>query len=88
MPQEAISPSQPYHGVGEAGNEFVIPTQNNRGRGKMLLAQAASHLGMSVVPSGGAANQVSSSQATTTSPSSVSSIGGSVSMNGTFKLPA
>ncbi|MEW6979551.1 transglycosylase SLT domain-containing protein [Bacillus pumilus] len=71
--------------VGEAGNEFVIPTQNNRGRGKMLLAQAASHLGMSVVPSGGAANQVSSSQATTTSPSSVSSIGGSVSMNGNIQ---
>ncbi len=50
--------------IGEAGNEFVIPTQNNRGRGKMLLAQAASHLGMSVVPSSsGAASPVSSSPA-------------------------
>lgn len=38
--------------IGEAGREFVIPTENNKGRGKMLLAQAASHLGMSVVPSG------------------------------------
>lgn len=71
--------------VGEAGNEFVIPTQNNRGRGKMLLAQAASHLGMSVVPSGGAGNQVASSSAPTTSPSSVGSIGGSVSMNGNIQ---
>ncbi|MED2976580.1 transglycosylase SLT domain-containing protein [Bacillus swezeyi] len=35
--------------IGEAGNEFVIPTQNNRGRGKMLLAQAATQLGMQVV---------------------------------------
>ncbi|MCY7500690.1 transglycosylase SLT domain-containing protein [Bacillus pumilus] len=38
--------------IGEAGKEFVIPTENNKGRGKMLLAQAASHLGMSVMPSG------------------------------------
>ncbi|MGN7043634.1 transglycosylase SLT domain-containing protein, partial [Bacillus safensis] len=38
--------------IGEAGKEFVIPTENNKGRGKMLLAQAASHLGMSVVPNG------------------------------------
>ncbi|PCK20326.1 transglycosylase [Bacillus pumilus] len=68
--------------VGEAGNEFVIPTQNNRGRGKMLLAQAASHLGMSVVPSGGAANSVSSSPAS--NPSS-SAIGGSVSMSGNIQ---
>ncbi|WP_342499707.1 transglycosylase SLT domain-containing protein [Bacillus sp. FSL M7-0791] len=65
--------------VGEAGNEFVIPTQNNRGRGKMLLAQAASQLGMSVVPSG-----VSSSPAppAVVSSSSVGSIDGSVSMTG------
>ncbi|PAD38605.1 transglycosylase SLT domain-containing protein [Terribacillus sp. 7520-G] len=35
--------------IGEAGNEFVIPTQNNKGRGKMLLAQAANKLGMNVV---------------------------------------
>ncbi|MEE3677871.1 transglycosylase SLT domain-containing protein [Bacillus safensis] len=70
--------------IGEAGNEFVIPTQNNRGRGKMLLAQAASHLGMSVIPSGTAGNQVSSSPAPTAvaASSSVGSIDGSVSMTG------
>ncbi|MCZ2736720.1 transglycosylase SLT domain-containing protein [Bacillus safensis] len=70
--------------VGEAGNEFVIPTQNNRGRGKMLLAQAASQLGMSVVPSGAAGNSVSSSPAPTAvaASSSVGSIDGSVSMTG------
>ncbi|MCM3139303.1 transglycosylase SLT domain-containing protein [Bacillus safensis] len=70
--------------VGEAGNEFVIPTQNNRGRGKMLLAQAASQLGMSVMPSGAAGNQVSSSPAPTAvaASSSVGSIDGSVSMTG------
>ncbi|MGG0687447.1 transglycosylase SLT domain-containing protein [Bacillus safensis] len=70
--------------VGEAGNEFVIPTQNNRGRGKMLLAQAASQLGMSVVPSGAAGNSVSSSPAPTAvaSSSSVGSIDGSLSMTG------
>jgi len=69
--------------VGEAGNEFVIPTQNNRGRGKMLLAQAASQLGMSVMSSGAAGNQVSSSPAPTAvaASSSVGSIDGSVSMN-------
>ncbi|MCM3149675.1 transglycosylase SLT domain-containing protein [Bacillus pumilus] len=73
--------------VGEAGNEFVIPTQNNRGRGKMLLAQAASHLGMSVMPSGAAGNQVSSSPAPTAvaSSSSVGSIDGSVSMTGNIQ---
>ncbi|MCY7739067.1 MULTISPECIES: transglycosylase SLT domain-containing protein [Bacillus] len=70
--------------VGEAGNEFVIPTQNNRGRGKMLLAQAASQLGMSVVPSGAAGNSVSSSPAPTAvaASSSVGSIDGSVSVTG------
>ncbi|MGE6524632.1 transglycosylase SLT domain-containing protein [Bacillus safensis] len=73
--------------VGEAGNEFVIPTQNNRGRGKMLLAQAASQLGMSVMPSGAAGNQVSSSPAPTAvaASSSVGSIDGSVSMTGDIK---
>ncbi|MGX9290510.1 transglycosylase SLT domain-containing protein [Bacillus sp. A015] len=72
--------------VGEAGNEFVIPTQNNRGRGKMLLAQAASHLGMSVVPSSsGAASPVSSSPAPAAPNASVGSIGGSVSMNGNIQ---
>ncbi|MGG5179344.1 transglycosylase SLT domain-containing protein [Bacillus sp. MM09(2025)] len=73
--------------VGEAGNEFVIPTQNNRGRGKMLLAQAASHLGMSVMPSGVTGNQVSSSSAPTAvaSSSSVGSIDGSVSMTGNIQ---
>ncbi|MED1015341.1 transglycosylase SLT domain-containing protein [Bacillus atrophaeus] len=35
--------------IGEAGKEFVIPVDNNKGRGKMLLSQAASKLGMSVV---------------------------------------
>ncbi|WP_441004811.1 transglycosylase SLT domain-containing protein [Bacillus sp. PsM16] len=78
--------------IGEAGNEFVIPTQNNRGRGKMLLAQAASHLGMSVVPSNsGAASPVSSSSApiTPNAPAapntSAGSIGGTVSMNGNIQ---
>ncbi|MDI3080527.1 transglycosylase SLT domain-containing protein [Bacillus licheniformis] len=53
--------------IGEAGNEFVIPTENNRGRGKMLLAQAATKLGMRVVDDmgasagdGGASSPVSS----------------------------
>ncbi|WOI40459.1 transglycosylase SLT domain-containing protein [Bacillus altitudinis] len=72
--------------IGEAGNEFVIPTQNNRGRGKMLLAQAASHLGMSVVPSSsGAASPVSSSPAPITPNASAGSIGGTVSMNGNIQ---
>ncbi|MED4802645.1 phage tail tape measure protein [Bacillus atrophaeus] len=35
--------------IGEAGKEFVIPVDNNKGRGKMLLSQAASKLGLSVV---------------------------------------
>ncbi|MGJ5835880.1 transglycosylase SLT domain-containing protein [Bacillus sp. G402] len=47
--------------IGEAGKEFVIPTENNRGRGKMLLAQAASHLGMSVVPNGSSPTSPASS---------------------------
>ncbi|MGG1960734.1 transglycosylase SLT domain-containing protein [Bacillus pumilus] len=47
--------------IGEAGKEFVIPTENNKGRGKMLLAQAASHLGMSVVPNGASPASPSSS---------------------------
>ncbi|MGM0967128.1 MAG: transglycosylase SLT domain-containing protein [Bacillota bacterium] len=47
--------------IGEAGKEFVIPTENNRGRGKMLLAQAASHLGMSVVPNGASPTSPASS---------------------------
>lgn len=34
--------------IGEAGNEYVIPTENNIGRGRMLLHQAASDLGMQV----------------------------------------
>ncbi|MEH7795628.1 transglycosylase SLT domain-containing protein [Bacillus safensis] len=69
--------------IGEAGNEFVIPTQNNRGRGKMLLAQAASHLGMSVVPNGASPTSPSSSSSPMrpASASSVStSAGGSVSI--------
>ncbi|MEK4020399.1 transglycosylase SLT domain-containing protein [Bacillus sp. FSL K6-3176] len=47
--------------IGEAGNEFVIPTENNKGRGKMLLAQAASHLGMSIVPNGSSPTSPASS---------------------------
>ncbi|WGU99153.1 transglycosylase SLT domain-containing protein [Bacillus altitudinis] len=47
--------------IGEAGKEFVIPTENNKGRGKMLLAQAASHLGMSVVPNGSSPTSPASS---------------------------
>ncbi|SCV40861.1 Phage tail length tape-measure protein [Bacillus subtilis] len=42
--------------IGEAGKEFVIPVDNNRGRGKMLLSQAASKLGMQVVDDMGAAS--------------------------------
>ncbi len=34
--------------IGEAGHEYVIPTQNNRGRGRMLLARAAHDLDMHV----------------------------------------
>ncbi|MCY8464865.1 transglycosylase SLT domain-containing protein [Bacillus atrophaeus] len=64
--------------IGEAGKEFVIPVDNNRGRGKMLLAQAASKLGMRVVddmasvsaPSGGA------TASTSTSTSALSTAGG------------
>ncbi|WP_352426833.1 transglycosylase SLT domain-containing protein [Bacillus sp. FSL K6-2865] len=46
--------------IGEAGKEFVIPVDNNRGRGKMLLSQAASKLGMRVVDDMGAASAQSS----------------------------
>ncbi|MED1228154.1 transglycosylase SLT domain-containing protein, partial [Bacillus nakamurai] len=42
--------------IGEAGKEFVIPVDNNRGRGKMLLSQAASKLGMRVVEDMGSAS--------------------------------
>lgn len=42
--------------IGEAGKEFVIPVDNNRGRGKMLLSQAASKLGMQVVDNMGTAS--------------------------------
>ncbi|MCY7970943.1 transglycosylase SLT domain-containing protein [Bacillus spizizenii] len=63
--------------IGEAGKEFVIPVDNNRGRGKMLLAQAASKLGMNVVDdmasasalSGGAALNTVSSHSASVSPS-------------------
>ncbi|WP_416807364.1 transglycosylase SLT domain-containing protein [Bacillus safensis] len=70
--------------IGEAGKEFVIPTENNRGRGKMLLAQAATHLGMNVVPKSAsnlASSNVSAKQRTDVT-SSVSLSGrGSISMN-------
>ncbi|MGE6629828.1 transglycosylase SLT domain-containing protein, partial [Bacillus sp. NPDC077027] len=67
--------------IGEAGNEFVIPTQNNRGRGKMLLSQAASKLGMSVVPSAGSASPMTGSP-TATHSSSVSSMSGNIQAAG------
>ncbi|MBW3700556.1 transglycosylase SLT domain-containing protein [Bacillus altitudinis] len=69
--------------IGEAGKEFVIPTENNKGRGKMLLAQAASHLGMSVVPNGSSPTSPASSSSPMrpAAASSVStSAGGSVSI--------
>ncbi|WOI40388.1 transglycosylase SLT domain-containing protein [Bacillus altitudinis] len=69
--------------IGEAGKEFVIPTENNKGRGKMLLAQAASHLGMSVVPNGASPTSPASSSSPMrpAAASAVStSAGGSVSI--------
>ncbi|WP_367294281.1 transglycosylase SLT domain-containing protein [Bacillus pumilus] len=69
--------------VGEAGNEFVIPTQNNRGRGKMLLAQAASHLGMSVMPSGASPTSPASSSSPM-KPAAASSV--STSASGTVSI--
>lgn len=87
MPQAAILPSQPYHGSVKLVTNLSFQLKNNRGRGKMLLAQAASHLGMSVMPSGAAGNQVSSSSAPTAvaSSSSVGPIDGSVSMTGNIQ---
>ncbi|MCA0163242.1 transglycosylase SLT domain-containing protein [Bacillus sp. RAR_M1_44] len=64
--------------IGEAGKEFVIPTENNKGRGKMLLAQAASHLGMSVVPNGSSPTSPASSSSPMT-PASASSVSTSAS---------
>ncbi|MHC9079940.1 transglycosylase SLT domain-containing protein [Bacillus altitudinis] len=64
--------------IGEAGKEFVIPTENNKGRGKMLLAQAASHLGMSVMPSGASPTSPASSSSPLT-PASASSVSTSAS---------
>ncbi|MGJ3546800.1 transglycosylase SLT domain-containing protein [Bacillus subtilis] len=74
--------------IGEAGKEFVIPVDNNRGRGKMLLAQAASKLGMHVVDdmasastlSGGTAlNTVGSQSASMPSSINTSSLNGQAS---------
>ncbi|MCY9382205.1 transglycosylase SLT domain-containing protein [Bacillus inaquosorum] len=74
--------------IGEAGKEFVIPVDNNRGRGKMLLAQAASKLGMRVVDdmasasalSGGTALNTVGSHSTSVSPSiNTSSLNGQAS---------
>ncbi|OIS67247.1 lytic transglycosylase [Bacillus subtilis] len=74
--------------IGEAGKEFVIPVDNNRGRGKMLLAQAASKLGMHVVEdmasastlSGGTAlNTVGSHSASMPSSINTSSLNGQAS---------
>ncbi|MCO8147454.1 transglycosylase SLT domain-containing protein [Bacillus subtilis] len=74
--------------IGEAGKEFVIPVDNNRGRGKMLLAQAALKLGMHVVDdmasastlSGGTAlNTVGSQSASMPSSINTSSLNGQAS---------
>ncbi|GIN71127.1 hypothetical protein J14TS2_16020 [Bacillus sp. J14TS2] len=35
--------------IGEAGNEYVIPTENNLGRGRMLLGKAAADMGMKLL---------------------------------------
>ncbi|MGG1103702.1 transglycosylase SLT domain-containing protein [Bacillus subtilis] len=77
--------------IGEAGKEFVIPVDNNRGRGKMLLAQAASKLGMHVVDdmasastlSGGTALNTVGSHSASMSPSiNTSSLNGQASTLG------
>ncbi|WP_439711158.1 transglycosylase SLT domain-containing protein [Bacillus altitudinis] len=60
--------------IGEAGKEFVIPTENNKGRGKMLLAQAATHLGMSVVPNGASSSPMRSAAASSVSRSASGSV--------------
>ncbi|MGD1414213.1 transglycosylase SLT domain-containing protein [Bacillus stercoris] len=71
--------------IGEAGKEFVIPVDNNRGRGKMLLAQAASKLGMHVVDDMASASTLSSGTALNTVGSHSASMSPSIntsSLNG------
>lgn len=65
--------------IGEAGKEFVIPVDNNRGRGKMLLSQAASKLGMQVVDDMGAASSSGGSPASVSGGAAVSPLSGSAS---------
>ncbi|CAM4032111.1 transglycosylase SLT domain-containing protein [Bacillus subtilis] len=71
--------------IGEAGKEFVIPVDNNRGRGKMLLAQAASKLGMHVVDDMASASTLSGGTALNTVGSHSASMSPSIntsSLNG------
>nr|WP_214289342.1 transglycosylase SLT domain-containing protein [Bacillus subtilis] len=71
--------------IGEAGKEFVIPVDNNRGRGKMLLAQAASKLGMHVVDDMASASTLSDGTALNTVGSQSASMPSSIntsSLNG------
>ncbi|MEC1265583.1 transglycosylase SLT domain-containing protein [Bacillus subtilis] len=65
--------------IGEAGKEFVIPVDNNRGRGKMLLSQAASKLGMQVVDDMGAASSSGGSPASVSGGAAVSPLSGTAS---------
>lgn len=65
--------------IGEAGKEFVIPVDNNRGRGKMLLSQAASKLGMQVVDDMGAASSSGGRPVSVSGGAAVSPLSGSVS---------
>ncbi|MBY4603541.1 MULTISPECIES: transglycosylase SLT domain-containing protein [Bacillus] len=65
--------------IGEAGKEFVIPVDNNRGRGKMLLSQAASKLGMQVVDDMGAASSSTESPVTVSRGATASPLSGSAS---------
>ncbi|WP_371807369.1 transglycosylase SLT domain-containing protein [Bacillus vallismortis] len=65
--------------IGEAGKEFVIPVDNNRGRGKMLLSQAASKLGMQVVDDMGAASSSGGSSVSVSGGAAASPVSGSAS---------
>ncbi|MGG1227268.1 transglycosylase SLT domain-containing protein [Bacillus halotolerans] len=65
--------------IGEAGKEFVIPVDNNRGRGKMLLSQAASKLGMQVVDDMGTASSSAGSPVSVSRGAAASPLSGSAS---------
>ncbi|KYD04733.1 hypothetical protein B4144_1332 [Bacillus atrophaeus] len=65
--------------IGEAGKEFVIPVDNNRGRGKMLLSQAASKLGMQVVDNMGTASSSAGSPVAVSREAAASPLSGSAS---------